>query len=407
MSKAGGSIRNLFGARGGGEKERISTTGPNGHERSSWAVGKIYPVIKGKLSFTAHRNDEHTLAEIKRQPALFFFSSDLQERYEPYCADFGPVNLSVVHRFCVLMSERMTDPRLTNRHLIYYTDENVALRTNTAFLLGAYLVLIEKWSPEEATVPFAAIEPNPFKPFRDATYLPSEYPLTLLDCFSALQKAVEVGWYNPEEFDVDDYEFWDHPLNGDLHLHNPKFLAFKGPSARRQKLGPGVYSFTPKDYVQVFKEKGVTGVVRLNEPDTYDADDFNKAGMKHYDLYFDDCTVPSSEIVTKFLDVCDKERGTVAVHCKAGLGRTGTLIALWMMKHYGFTADQCIGWLRIVRPGSIIGPQQGYLKTCERGQWDGNKLILPTDGEATSAAVSEELARQVADAMNVRAAARQ
>lgn len=44
--------------------------------------------------------------------------SDLQERYEPYCADFGPVNLGVVHRFCTLMTERMTDPRLTNRHLM-------------------------------------------------------------------------------------------------------------------------------------------------------------------------------------------------------------------------------------------------------------------------------------------------
>ena len=29
-----------------------------------------------------------------------------------------------------------------------------------------------------------------------------------------------------------------------------------------------------------------------------------------------------------------------------------------MMKHFKFTAEECIGWLRIVRPGSIIGPQQ-------------------------------------------------
>ena len=29
-----------------------------------------------------------------------------------------------------------------------------------------------------------------------------------------------------------------------------------------------------------------------------------------------------------------------------------------MMKHYGFTANECIGWLRVARPGSVIGPQQ-------------------------------------------------
>ena len=47
------------------------------------------------------------------------------------------------------------------------------------------------------------------------------------------------------------------------------------------------------------------------------------------------CTVRPDVVVTRFLDVCDAAPCAVAVHCRAGLGRTGTLIALCMMKHTG------------------------------------------------------------------------
>jgi hypothetical protein len=50
------------------------------------------------------------------------------------------------------------------------------------------------------------------------------------------------------------------------------------------------------------------------------------------------------------------------VHCLAGRGRTGSLIALYLMKHHGFTAREAMCWLQICRPGSIIGPQQHYLE---------------------------------------------
>lgn len=49
------------------------------------------------------------------------------------------------------------------------------------------------------------------------------------------------------------------------------------------------------------------------------------------------------------------------VHCKAGLGRTGVLICAYMIKHFGFSAEEAMGYIRVCRPGSVIGPQQHYL----------------------------------------------
>jgi hypothetical protein len=66
--------------------------------------------------------------------------------------------------------------------------------------------------------------------------------------------------------------------------------------------------------------------------------------------------------------------GAIAVHCKAGLGRTGTCIGAYLMKHYHFSAREVIGWMRVCRPGSVIGPQQQFMEEIQPRMW--------ADGEA-------------------------
>jgi protein-tyrosine phosphatase len=66
---------------------------------------------------------------------------------------------------------------------------------------------------------------------------------------------------------------------------------------------------------------------------------------------------PSDDIVRRFLKIVETHPGALAVHCKAGLGRTGVLIGCYMMKHFRFTCNEvriCLQRSRVFRYIYII-----------------------------------------------------
>jgi cell division cycle 14 len=396
-------------------------------------------LLEGRLAFmTGPRDDMSGMKDAMAARGFALVSSDLHNNYIPFAADFGPVNLSIIHRFCIAFMKRLARSKDAGRVLVYCIENTTEAQANASFLLGAFLVINFGWTAEQAAEPFTGpTAPFKLRPFHDATFMNSSYELKLNSCLKGLYRAFQLGWYDRRTFNIDRYQRLDDPAGGDMHQLCPKLIGFKGPLAAGTRYAQhDEVAMLPEQYLPTFRRLGVSCVTRLNEPDTYDAGVFECAGIRHHDLFFNDCTVPPERIVERFLDICEGATGIVAVHCRAGLGRTGTLAALWLMKHAGFGADEAIGWLRIVRPGSVIGPQQAYLKACEARGWRGNALLPPAApakvrgevacseasvslpceeaacGDTTalpageSLAAAEELARQVTAGMSARGRAK-
>jgi len=229
-------------------------------------------------------------------------------------------------------------------------------------LIYRFQIIYLNKTPQEAYRPLVAGEIPSYTRFCDASYGPSNFKISLLDCLNAVHKGLQAGFFNFNDFDAEEYEYFERVENGDFNWIVPqKFIAFCGPHQKSKTLPNGYPCHAPERYFSYFRDNNVTTVIRLNAK-VYHASSFENAGFDHKDLFFIDGSTPSDAIMKKFLSICETTKGAIAVHCKAGLGRTGSLIGAYIMKHYGFTALEAIAWLRLCRPGSVIGHQQQWME---------------------------------------------
>ena len=243
------------------------------------------------------------------------------------------------------------------------------------------MVLIQNWPPHLALAPISQMDP-PCMPFRDAGYSQADYSLTIQDVVYGVWKAKEENLVTLKEFSLEEYERYERVDMGDFNWITPDFLAFASPQHQPThiiKPNEPQYSQLPrslpalqkdqslptpfKNVLTHFAERDIGLVVRLNS-ELYSPSYFTALGIKHLDMIFDDGTCPPLNLVRKFVNLAhtmiEKRKG-IAVHCKAGLGRTGCLIGAYLIYRHGFTANEMIAFMRFMRPGMVVGPQQHWL----------------------------------------------
>ncbi len=84
-------------------------------------------------------------------------------------------------------------------------------------------------------------------------------------------------------------------------------------------------------------------------------------GVDYLHIPTEDLTAPDIEKIESAVDFIHtqiKEGKAVMVHCAAGLGRAGTVLACYLIKYQSFSAQKAIGKIREERPGSIQSEMQ-------------------------------------------------
>ena len=118
----------------------------------------------------------------------------------------------------------------------------------------------------------------------------------------------------------------------------------------------------PDGYDEDFRElrtRGVGALVSLTE-DPLLADGAECHGFPYLHLAVSDGTAPEMSQVDRFMEFCDQnveQKRLVAVHCLAGIGRTGTMAACYLVRK-GMDTEDAIARIRSMRPRSIETIQQ-------------------------------------------------
>ncbi len=110
------------------------------------------------------------------------------------------------------------------------------------------------------------------------------------------------------------------------------------------------------------RNKGVKAIVCLNQERPLDEEEVRSLGFEYAFIPVKDFTAPASEDIVKFVAITDcmlKQNKPVVVCCEAGIGRTGTMLAAYLVSQ-GSSPEEALEHIQEKRGIGVESYEQKY-----------------------------------------------
>ena len=112
------------------------------------------------------------------------------------------------------------------------------------------------------------------------------------------------------------------------------------------------------------KERGIEVIISLTE-DPLPKEWIRELGFRYFHMPIIDHSAPNPETLKQIIDLMlnEIEEGKrILIHCAAGLGRTGTVLAAYFIARKRLSAEEAMELVRKLRPGSIEPIQEWSIR---------------------------------------------